>query len=77
MEPKIALIAGKDGLKYVKKIIEKSNLYLKKNGYLLIEIGYEHSKKIKNIDIQKYNLKLIGFEKDLNRIERVAIFQKI
>lgn len=75
-EPKISLIAGKDGLKYIKKIIQNARKFLKRSGFLLIEIGYDHSKILKEMDFSEFYLNLVEFVKDLNGIERVAVFRK-
>ena len=75
-EPKIALEAGIDGFKEIKKIILKSKKLLKKNGKLIFEIG----------DKQKENslflLKKNGFYinkvcSDTSSIPRVLISTKI
>ena len=53
-EPKIALDGGLDGLEVIRKVISKSKYLLKKNGKLILEIGYD----------QKY--KVISYLKDNN-----------
>jgi len=78
-EPPIALNGGKDGLEFYKTILKKAEKYLKQNGYLLLEIGFDQGKKI--IDIWKQeNTKwdLITKEpiKDLGGNDRVLVFQK-
>lgn len=47
-EPEIALNGGTDGLKYYKKIVKDGYDYLKYNGYLCFEIGYDQK-----IDVTK------------------------
>ena len=44
-EPRIALDGGLDGLDLIKKVIYKSNHLLKKNGLLVIEIGFNQYRK--------------------------------
>lgn len=76
-EPKIALLGGEEGLFYHKKIISKSMNFLKKDGYLIMEIGHDQSEKIKEIikNIKEYKIKEII--KDLSKIDRVVVIQKI
>lgn len=45
-EPHVALTDGKDGLSIINKIIYKSPKYLKKGGFLLMEIGFNQSIKV-------------------------------
>jgi len=73
-EPKIALFGGIDGLDYYCKIIEKSPQYLKKNGFLALEVGLNQSRIVKELIIRenKFN-KDIEIIKDYLGIERVVI----
>ena len=48
-EPKIALSGGIDGLDYYRKIIKKSPQYLKKNGFVALEVGISQAKKVKEL----------------------------
>ncbi|MGB9678186.1 MAG: peptide chain release factor N(5)-glutamine methyltransferase, partial [Candidatus Ratteibacteria bacterium] len=74
-EPKRALIGGKDGVKIIKKILRGSVFHLKKNGFLIIETGYNQVLEIKKIIPQA--LKLFSIEKDLSSFERIVVFKKI
>lgn len=75
-EPHLALDGGKDGLQFYKKILEKAHKYLKSNGYLMLEIGYNQGSAV--INLEHANLKLITKKpiKDLAGNDRVVIFQK-
>lgn len=73
-EPYISLNGGKDGLDFYEKIIYGCRRYLKKNGFLIFEIGYHHSKKIKKM-MDKIGLKNINIEKDYSGLERVIYGQ--
>jgi len=45
-EPQIALLAGKNGLEFYEKLIDQAPGYLKKNGWLLLEIGAKQKKEV-------------------------------
>ena len=75
-EPHLALEAGVDGLREIKKLILKSKHLLKINGRLIFEIGKDQ------MEYSKYLLKINGFyinkvSKDLNLIPRVIVATKI
>ena len=75
-EPHIALEAGNDGLREIKKLINKSNRLLKINGKLIFEIGKNQCKVTKKILKQNgfYINKVIN---DISSIPRVIISTKI
>lgn len=74
-EPRIALDGGLDGLDFYHKIAEQSQKFLKKNGDIFLEIGYNQHQDVKNI-FENNNFKFIDFKKDLSGIIRVLQFQK-
>jgi release factor glutamine methyltransferase len=74
-EPKKALIAGKDGLKIIKKILDDVSNFLKKNGFLIMEIGKGQKGKIERMNLK--GIEISGFLDDYSGIKRVAIFKKL
>jgi len=73
-EPKVALSGGIDGLDYYRKIIKKSPQYLKKNGFMALEVGFNQSKIVKELIIKENNFNQnIEITKDYLGIERVVI----
>lgn len=48
-EPQIALTDGKDGLSIIEKIIAHAPEFLKPNGFLLLEIGFNQSEKVRKM----------------------------
>jgi len=73
-EPKIALFGGIDGLDYYRKIIRKSPQYLKKSGFIALEVGSNQSQAIKELILKENNFnKDIEIVKDYLGIERVII----
>ena len=75
-EPHLALDGGKDGLKFYRRILAEAHKYLKTDGYLMLEIGYNQGNAV--INLEHKNLKLITKQpiKDLAGNDRVVIFQK-
>ena len=74
-DPKISLCGGCDGLNSYRRIADEAKNYLKKNGFILVEIGSDQSRKVKKIF--EYNqFDTISVSKDLFDKERVIIFKK-
>ena len=73
-DPKVSLCGGYDGLNAYRKIAGEAKSYLKKNGFILVELGSGQSKKVKKI-FESYQFDTIGVSKDLFDKERVIIFK--
>jgi len=74
-EPVTALNGGHDGLDLIKKVIYKSNVLLKKNGLLAIEIGNGQYLKVSNLLVQ-HSYRELNKEYDNNRNVRCIISTK-
>ena len=75
-EPKKALDGGVDGLSEIRKVIYKSSELLKKNGLLILEIGFDQKNKVKRIlENNRFYIKKIV--KDLSNNDRCIISVKI
>lgn len=48
-EPRIALESPNNGLYFIEKILSRSYLWLKKRGYLVLEMGYNHKRAVEEI----------------------------
>ena len=68
-EPQIALFAEENGLYFYKEIIKQAPKYLKKDGWLLFELGINESEKVKNHMAEYFEE--IKIEKDLAGIDRI------
>lgn len=81
-EPKIALDGGMDGLDFYRIILQQAQKYLKPNGYVLFEIGYDQGEEILNLwnnlaEKEKCKLQLLTKNpiKDFSENDRVMIFK--
>ena len=75
-EPKEALDGGPDGLDLIKKVIYKSNILLKRNGMLALEIGFGQYRKVSEI-LRYYKFKEYSKVYDYNSNVRCIITTKI
>ncbi|WP_455474394.1 peptide chain release factor N(5)-glutamine methyltransferase [Bartonella sp. B30(2025)] len=72
-DPLRALIGGKDGLDFYRKLAYEAKNYLKEKGYVAIEIGYSQEKAIRNL-FEKNGFQCLEMRKDLNNIPRALLF---
>ncbi len=72
-EPKSALIAGKDGLDIINKIISDTNGYLKPSGTLMLEIGNEQGKAVHALLESSGYFDTVKIEKDYSNLDRLAV----
>jgi len=75
-EPTIALNGGEDGLTFYRKIISHAPYYLKKGGWLLLEVGQSQAEKVSELMEQGENFFGPQRLRDLSGIERVVQAQK-
>jgi len=75
-EPKEALDGGLDGLDLIKKVIYKSNILLKRNGMLALEIGFGQYRRVSEI-LGHYKFKEYSKIYDYNDNVRCIITTKI
>jgi len=71
-EPKVALLGGEDGLKHIRKIIQKAPLFLKENGWLILENHFDQGEKVKQL-LLKNQFTSIEIVKDFSGIGRFTI----
>ena len=72
-EPIIALDGGNDGLDFYKKIIEQARKYIKNEGYLCLEIGYDQKIEVLTLLNKFEEYRKTKTIKDLSNNDRCII----
>ncbi|ETA70210.1 peptide chain release factor N(5)-glutamine methyltransferase [Candidatus Pelagibacter ubique] len=75
-EPRLALDGGLDGLSEIRKVIKKSSELIKKNGKLILEIGFDQKNKVINL-LKKEGFYIDSTQKDLANNDRCIVSTKI
>ena len=74
-EPRLALDGTEDGLYFYRRIVEEARKYLKKEGLLFFEIGYDQAEAVKQLcyDFGYENVRVVT---DLAGLDRVVCAEK-
>ena len=75
-EPLLALDGGLDGLSQIKKVIDRSSKLLKKNGKLILEIGFDQKNIVTEI-LKRKGFYINSVKKDLANNDRCIVSTKI
>jgi release factor glutamine methyltransferase len=75
-EPAIALVAGEDGFRDIRQIVDLGTALLAPGGTMLIEIGYQHSDALADLVAGFPALNLVRISTDLQCIPRVAVIER-
>lgn len=74
-EPLIALSPGPDGLSIIRRLIQDSPQFLKPNGHLLMEIGFDQGEAVQNLlDVTVWEV--LEVRPDLQGIPRIVVLRK-
>ena len=74
-EPLVALSPGADGLSVIRRLLADAPAYLKSNGHLLMEIGFDQGEKVRDL-IDESVWSLIEVRPDLQCIPRIVVLRK-
>lgn len=74
-EPLVALSPGGDGLSVIRRLLADAPAFLKKSGYLIMEIGFDQGEKVHPLIDQNWRLQEI--RPDLQGIPRIVVLQKL
>lgn len=72
-EPKEALVGGKDGLDFYRRIIKDSTGFLKPGGWLVLELGDTQKDSVVGIARENGSYRPIETHKDYNGTERIFL----
>jgi release factor glutamine methyltransferase len=72
-EPKQALCGGADGLEIHRRIIGQAERFLRPDGALMLEIGFEQGPAVKNLLEQSGLFASVDIFKDLAQKDRIAV----
>lgn len=70
-EPITALASGADGLDDIRRIVGQAGVHLEKNGWLLLEHGYDQAAQVREL-LQASGFTAVFSAKDLSGIERCS-----
>jgi release factor glutamine methyltransferase len=71
-EPMLALDGLEDGLYFYRILAKEASKYLKKNGYIFLEIGHNQGKDVKDL-LQDAGFTEVNIVKDLPGLDRVVV----
>ena len=74
-EPMVALSPGVDGLRVIRRLLGDSPAFLKPNGHLIMEIGFDQGERVQTL-IDQTLWHLVEIRPDLQSIPRIVVLQK-
>lgn len=74
-EPLVALSPGPDGLSMIRRLLQEAPAFLKPNGYLIMEIGFDQGEKVQSL-VDADVWRSLELRPDLQGIPRIVILQK-
>jgi release factor glutamine methyltransferase len=75
-EPMVALTPGANGLSVIKRLIDEAPGFLRKDGHLLLEIGFDQGEAVQGL-VDSRQWQLVDIRPDLQGIPRIVILRKI
>lgn len=74
-EPLVALSPGEDGLSVIRRLLNDSPRFLRENGYLIMEIGFDQGEAVRQLVAENVWV-LKEIRPDLQCIPRIVVLQK-
>lgn len=74
-EPLVALSPGPDGLSVIRRLLRDTPAFLKANGHLIMEIGFDQGETVNEL-VDHDVWRLLDIKPDLQRIPRIVVLRK-
>ena len=74
-EPLVALSPGPDGLSIIRRLLIEAPAFLKPNGYLIMEIGFDQGERVQSL-VDTDVWRLLELRPDLQGIPRIVVLEK-
>ena len=74
-EPLVALSPGPDGLSVIRRVIAEAPAFLKDDGHLIMEIGFDQGETVREL-IEDEVWRLVEIKPDLQGIPRIVVLQR-
>lgn len=74
-EPLMALSPGADGLSVIRRLLREAPAFLREDGYLIMEIGFDQGEAVKSL-VDGRIWRLIDIKPDLQSIPRIVVLRK-
>ena len=74
-EPLAALSPGQDGLTMIRRLLNETPAFLKTDGYLIMEIGFDQGEAVTNL-VDDEVWRLVEIKPDLQGIPRIVVVRK-
>ena len=75
-EPLIALSPGADGLSVIRRLLIEAPAFLKPNGHLIMEIGFDQGEVVTGL-VDEREWRLVEIRPDLQSIPRIVVLENI
>jgi len=73
-EPRSALEARDEGLYFIKKILNQAYFYLRRNGYIILEMGYDQKERVELL-LKNHQYEIIEWIKDYGQNFRGVVLK--
>lgn len=74
-EPLIALSPGADGLSIIRRLLNEAPQFLKNNGHLIMEIGFDQGEAVRAL-VDNATWQLLDVKPDLQSIPRIVVLKR-